>query len=85
VLSCRHKPQELCIVSPRQAIVGRQLEPIERRMTSIEHELRDVNRRLDILEERFSNIKGVTSEIDELRDRLREIEKHLGLNRRIAA
>lgn len=61
------------------------LLPIEQRLTSIDHELRDVNCRLDHLEEQFSNIKGVTKEIDELRDRIGEIEKHLGLNKRIAA
>ena len=31
------------------------------------------------------NLKGVTKEIDELRDQVRAIEKHLGLSRKIAA
>jgi hypothetical protein len=30
-------------------------------------------------------LKGVTKEIDEIRDRVKEIERHLGLNKKIAA
>jgi len=48
-------------------------------------ELADINRRLDLLDRQFANLKGVTKEIDEVRDRVRDIEKHLGLNKKIAA
>jgi hypothetical protein len=51
----------------------------------IVQELRDIDHRLDALERLFSNLKGVTKEIDDLRDRVRAIEKHLGLNKKIAA
>src|SRR2546430_5444447 len=51
----------------------------------IHHELKEINRRLDVLDEEYKNLKGVTKEIDELRAQVREIEKHLGLNKRIAA
>ena len=47
--------------------------------------LRDINRRLDMLDEQYVNLKGVTKEIDELRDQVRAIEKHLGLSTKIAA
>ena len=55
------------------------------RLTNIEGELRNINHRLDILEEQIGELKCFSKEIDELRDRVREIEKHLGLNKKIAA
>ncbi len=51
----------------------------------IYHELKEINRRLDVLDEEYKNLKGVTKEIDELRADVRAIEKHLGLNKKIAA
>ena len=51
----------------------------------IHHELKEINRRLDTLDEEYKNLKGVTKEIDELRDQVRAIEKHLGLDKKIAA
>ncbi|NJO32451.1 MAG: hypothetical protein HC869_04280 [Rhodospirillales bacterium] len=42
----------------------------------------DVTERLDLIEE---NLKGVTKEIDEIRTEVREIQKHLGIERKIAA
>jgi hypothetical protein len=38
-----------------------------------------------MLDEEYKNRKGVTKEIDELRDQVRAIEKQLGLNRKISA
>ena len=52
---------------------------------SLHVELRDINRRLDALDQLYQNLKGVTHEIDDLRDRVREIERHLGINKKIAA
>ena len=46
---------------------------------------RRINRRLDALEEHYSNLRGVTKEIDEIRDEVRAIQKHLGIERKIAA
>jgi len=45
----------------------------------------DINKRLDLFEQNYANLKGVTKEIDEVRERVRDIEKHLGLNKKIAA
>jgi hypothetical protein len=45
----------------------------------------EIYRRLDVIEEHYANLKGVTKEIDELREQVRAIEKHLGLNKKIAA
>jgi predicted nucleic acid-binding Zn-ribbon protein len=58
---------------------------IREELKPIHHELKEINRRLDTLDEEYKNFKGVTKEIDELRDQVRAIEKHLGLNRKISA
>ena len=60
-------------------------DAIETRLTSIEHQLAYINTRLDGLEENYRNLKGVTTEIDELRARMTAIEKHLGIKNKIAA
>jgi uncharacterized coiled-coil DUF342 family protein len=41
--------------------------------------LSEINRRLDALEEHYSNLKSVTREVDEIRADVRAIEKHLGI------
>ena len=58
------------------AMIREELKPIH-------HELKEINRRLDMLDEEYKNLKGVTKEIDELRDQVRAIEKHLGLDKKI--
>ena len=58
---------------------------IDAALKPIHHELREINRRLDVLDEEYKNLKGVTKEIDELRADVRAIEKHLGINKKIAA
>ena len=58
---------------------------IEEALRPVHHELREIGRRLDMLDQQYMNLKGVTKEIDELRDQVRAIEKHLGLSRKIAA
>jgi hypothetical protein len=59
-------------------IVAVELGPVHQR-------LREINQRLDVLDEHYKNLKGVTKEIDEVRARVRDIEKHFGLNKKIAA
>jgi chromosome segregation ATPase len=54
-------------------------------LTSIEGELRDIKRRLAHLEESVAAVQGFAKEIDALSERVRAIEKHLGLNKKIAA
>jgi polyhydroxyalkanoate synthesis regulator phasin len=58
---------------------------IREALRPIHHELKEINRRLDTLDKQYKNLKGVTKEIDELRDQVRAIEKHLGLSKKIAA
>lgn len=57
----------------------------EANFRSIRIELTAISKRLDMLELQFSNLKGVTKEIDDIRDRVCDIEKHLGLAKKIAA
>jgi archaellum component FlaC len=50
---------------------------IRQELRSVRTELSYINRRLDHLEEQYGNIKGYSKEIDELRARVKDIEKHL--------
>lgn len=52
---------------------------------SIRAELRDIRQRLETLEEAARNSAGLTKEIDHLMERVRAIEKHLGIETKIAA
>lgn len=52
---------------------------------SLRTELVGVNKRLDLIEQNYANLKGVTKEIDEIRAEVRAIQKHLGIERKIAA
>lgn len=52
---------------------------------SIREELRDIRQRLEALEEAARNSAGLTKEIDHLMERVRAIEKHLGMEPKIAA
>jgi hypothetical protein len=59
-------------------IVALELKPIR-------NDLKQIEKRLDTLEEHYANLKGVTKEIDEIRGEVRAIQKHLGIERKIAA
>ena len=47
---------------------------VDLRLSNIETELRDISKHLDAVEENYGNLRGVTKEIDELRDRVRRME-----------
>ena len=51
----------------------------------IRSELKDIRNRLDALEAAVRNISGYAKEIDHLMERVKAIEKHLGIEKRIAA
>lgn len=51
----------------------------------IRSELKDIHNRLDALEAAVHNISGYAKEIDHLMERVRAIEKHLGLHSNISA
>ena len=54
-------------------------------LKSIRHDLKQIEKRLDTLEEHYANLKGVTKEIDEIRGEVRAIQRHLGIEKKIAA
>jgi tetrahydromethanopterin S-methyltransferase subunit G len=51
----------------------------------VRHQLSEIEKRLDTLDENYKNLKGVTKEIDDLRREIKVIKKHLGLATEIAA
>ena len=67
------------------AKLAEQVTGIEGDLKNIHRELGEINKRLDTLDEHYKNLKGVTREIDDLRADVRAIEKHLGINNKIAA
>ena len=54
-------------------------------LTSMERELKVIRRDLDDLREKVENVSGFRKEIDHALERVAAIEKHLGLDRKIAA
>ncbi len=52
---------------------------------NLTHDIADIIKRLDALDNAVTDIRGYAKEIDALRARLNAIEKHLGLSHRIAA
>ena len=60
-------------------------EVVDEKLRPIHASLTEINRRLDAIEEHYGNLKGVTKEIDEIRDEVHAIQKHLGIERKIAA
>lgn len=54
-------------------------------IASLRSELREINERLDGLEDSVGGLRGYAKELDELRARIGAIEKHLGVHRVVAA
>ena len=48
-------------------------------------QLKQIEKRLHTIEQHYVNLKEVTKEIDEIRADVRAIEKHLEIEKRIAA
>jgi septation ring formation regulator EzrA len=66
------------IVEVVPGIVAVEIKPVR-------EQLRQIEKRLEALEQNYANLKGVTKEIDEIRGEVRAIQKHLGIERKIAA
>jgi hypothetical protein len=69
-----------------------QFEHVEKQFETTHHQLRDVSaelavihRRVERLEEQGASHAGFSKEIDHLLTRVVAIEKHLGIDKRIAA
>jgi chromosome segregation ATPase len=54
-------------------------------LTSVERELKSIRRDLDDFRERVENVSGFQKEIDHALERIAAIEKHLGLDKKVAA
>ena len=63
-------------------IVAHELKPLRQ---ELQQDIEGINDRLDTLEALYSNLKGATKEIDEIRTEVRAIQKHLGIEHKIAA
>jgi peptidoglycan hydrolase CwlO-like protein len=61
------------------------LETVETSLTSIHAELKSIRLDLDDLKAKVENVSGFRKEIDHALDRIAAIEKHLGLDKKIAA
>ena len=61
------------------------LEKVETSLTSIHAELKSIRLDLDDLKEKVENVTGFHKEIDHALERIAKIEKHLGLDKKIAA
>lgn len=66
------------IVEVVPGIVAVEIKPVR-------EQLRQIEKRLESLDQNYANLKGVTKEIDEIRGEVRAIQKHLGIERKIAA
>ena len=60
-------------------------EETRENFASLRAELRDIRQRLDALEEAARNNAGLTKEIDHIIERVRAIEKHVGIQQQMAA
>ena len=60
-------------------------DKVEAQLTSIEAELRSLHRDVDDLRERYENVMGFRKEIDHALERITAIEKHLGIEKKVAA
>ena len=58
---------------------------LSEQVASIERELRQIRRDLDNLAAKVENIIGYRKEIDHALERIAAIERHLGINKKIAA
>jgi chromosome segregation ATPase len=60
-------------------------EDLHHELASIHAELKSIRGDLDDLIEKFENVAGFRKEIDHALERITAIEKHLGLDKKIAA
>ena len=81
----RHRRGPTTINDPNSTGLAGRVEEMHDGFASIREELRDIRQRLEALEEAARNSAGLTKEIDHLMERVRAIEKRLGIETKIAA
>lgn len=65
--------------------VTTRFDAVDAHLSHMTAELTHIVRHLDALEEHIAGLKGFAKEIDEIRARVNDIERHLGINKKIAA
>ncbi len=65
--------------------IDKQFRGVNERLRDIGSEIAVIHRRIERLEEQGASNAGFAKEIDHLLSRVAEIEKHLGLDKKIAA
>ena len=81
ILLYRRPTESSLAIAPR--IASQQFYPA--RPAPIRAELKSIRRDLDDLREKVENVIGFQKEIDHALERIAAIEKHLGINKKIAA
>ena len=66
-------------VAERFAAVDRRFDTLEAQMSDIKDEVRDIRKRLEVLERKVGHVTGYAKEIDHVLARVAVIEKHLGI------
>jgi predicted nucleic acid-binding Zn-ribbon protein len=61
------------------------IDRMSEQLAGIEADVRDIKRRLGIIEEDVQGMKGYAKEIDDLRESVRVIEQHLNVKKRQVA
>lgn len=65
--------------------IDQRFDNVERELHTIRAELKSIRTELDDLRENVDNVTGYRKEIDHALERIAEIEKHLGIDKKIAA
>ena len=72
-------------VEERVVRLDERLVGLDERVANIERELSGIRRDLDQLSDKVDNTTGYRKEIDHALERIARIERHLGLDKKIAA
>ena len=67
------------------ARLDRGMASLSEHINGIERELKSIRRDLNDLTDKFGNVAGYRKEIDHALERIAAIEKHLGLDKKLAA
>jgi len=82
--SVRHMPMKEDVAAVKNQLQG-DIVALGGQVTGIERELKEMRRKLVELQNGIENVSGFRQEIDHTIDRIATIEKHLGIERNMAA
>ena len=72
-------------IAELRAEMNDRFDAVHSEMKDIRSEIKDIRARLDAIEVELKNQSGFAKEIDHLMERVRAIEIHLGIQKKIAA